>query len=359
MIKAKKFEIFCGTGGVGKTTLSASRALYLAKKNKRVLLITIDPSRRLKEVLSISDNDAGEIVTVDQSNLKLSVAKKNIFQFDALLFSPYKAMEKILKIHGLNISSQGKMLNILTRPNGGLTEILSIVEIQKIINDENYDHIILDTAPGKHFLDFLNSCHKINRFFDKTYIDIFKFLGKKYIESKMPFKNKLLPVLMSTGIKKLLTHLQKVTGKTFVDDFIDTVSLLHQTKDTFINALSIEDSFKDKELSNWYLVTNVEHYKVYEINQMKNNADELMHEDNFALINKSILKTLIHDNGEEEIEKLIQKPKSINNKLLKNLVERERSIKEQLNNVFDHTKEFYEIMSNDPQDHVLELSKQW
>lgn len=356
MIRGKKFEIFCGTGGVGKTTLSASRALNLAKQNKKVILITIDPSKRLKEVLNIADNSAGEIVKVTSKNFKNT---KDNFDFDAILFSPYKAMEQIFKKHGLNINSQGKMLDILTRPNGGLTEILSIVEVQKILDSSDYDHIILDTAPGKHFLDFLTSCQKINKFFDKTYIEIFKFLGKKYFESKMPFTSKIMPKLMSSGIKKLLSYLQSVTGKNFVNDFIDTVSLLHQTQDTFLNALQIEDSFKSRELSNWYLVTNVEHYKVYEVHEMKKNAAQLMHEDNYALINKSLSKTLEKQEGKSNISKIIKDPKNINDKLVKNLVEKESLIKEQLTSVFGNTKEFYEIISNNPQDHVFELEKQW
>ena len=39
-----RLEIFCGTGGVGKTTLASSRATSLAIEGKKVLLITIDPA---------------------------------------------------------------------------------------------------------------------------------------------------------------------------------------------------------------------------------------------------------------------------------------------------------------------------
>ncbi|MBT6324576.1 MAG: AAA family ATPase, partial [Bdellovibrionales bacterium] len=58
-IKHKPIEIFCGTGGVGKTTLATSRALFLASKNLKVLLITIDPAKRLKQILSLNDDDSG------------------------------------------------------------------------------------------------------------------------------------------------------------------------------------------------------------------------------------------------------------------------------------------------------------
>ena len=63
-ITTKSFEIFCGTGGVGKTTLAASRALAQASTGLRVLLITIDPARRLKDLLGLSENSIGEVTTV-------------------------------------------------------------------------------------------------------------------------------------------------------------------------------------------------------------------------------------------------------------------------------------------------------
>ena len=64
-LSTKSFEIFCGTGGVGKTTLATARALNLAKSGKRVLLITIDPAKRLKDLLNLTGDSVGEVTPVE------------------------------------------------------------------------------------------------------------------------------------------------------------------------------------------------------------------------------------------------------------------------------------------------------
>jgi anion-transporting ArsA/GET3 family ATPase len=64
ILPMKKVEIFCGTGGVGKTTIATARALSLALQGKKVLLITIDPAKRLKQILKIEDNDDGKICNI-------------------------------------------------------------------------------------------------------------------------------------------------------------------------------------------------------------------------------------------------------------------------------------------------------
>lgn len=60
--------VLCGTGGVGKTTLSSAIALDAALRGRRVLVMTIDPARRLADSLGVSGN-LNEATPIDIAGL--------------------------------------------------------------------------------------------------------------------------------------------------------------------------------------------------------------------------------------------------------------------------------------------------
>src|ERR671920_263339 len=49
--------VCCGSGGVGKTTISAALALRAAERGRRVVVLTIDPARRLAQSMGIAELD--------------------------------------------------------------------------------------------------------------------------------------------------------------------------------------------------------------------------------------------------------------------------------------------------------------
>lgn len=342
---AKDFEIFSGTGGVGKTTLATSRAIEIAKSNKSVLLITIDPAKRLRELLNLKIEQAGEVIHVadpfnTQENIPLYVE----------LMSPTNTFKRIAQESNCEEVLTNRILKVLTKPYGGLNEILAIVELSMQYKSGKYDVIVLDTPPGSHFLDFLDSVDRIKMFFDQSFIDIFNHLGKKIDSSNLGFGKKMMNIVVSSGVKKLLSYLNKVTGAKFIDDFIDAIVAIYKTKSSFLNALSLQQTLKDTKYSNWYLVTSVEQNKLQEALDLKAHARGLITEKSFIVLNKCI---------EKDLNNWTPEPESRNEQLKTSLVQRESTLKKSLENHFEKVLEFPEIFSLSPLEHVKELTQVW
>jgi anion-transporting ArsA/GET3 family ATPase len=346
-VNSKPIEIFCGTGGVGKTTLATGRALHLARKGKKVLLITIDPARRLKQVLGLEDKLIGHIHQIDGS-----IFGESDISFSALLMSPKSTLARMAQNSDNKSELDNPIVNILTRPYGGMNEIMAIIEVQHQLAQKQFDTIILDTPPGKHFIDFLQSSEKIKQFFDKSFVDIFKFMGKKFNRDDDGGKQGLISLIVSSGVKKLLKYLEKVTGADFVEDFIDAISGLYLNRQSFLDALEFQESLKNEAFSNWFLVTSVEQFKQEEALELQEEAKQFMHKDSFLLINKSLtpfINNWTPDSANHELIRLRQSMK-----------DKESTIKQLSENIGHKAEIFFpEVLGALPQDHVKELADNW
>jgi anion-transporting ArsA/GET3 family ATPase len=333
-VKNKKIEVFCGTGGVGKTTISTSRALYLSSQKKKVLLITIDPAKRLKQVLGIDEEETGEVTKIQTQKFGLSEE----CELYALLLSPESTLNRILKQ-----DTDNNIIRTLSKPYGGMNEIMAVLEVQHHLNKNEYDTIVLDTPPGKHFIDFLESSRKIQSFFDKNFSEVFNFIGKK----KKP--GRILTKLVSTGIDKLLTYLEKVTGKGFVNDFLEAIHILYDHREVFLNGLHLEKDLMDVKFSNWFLVTSADQLKGNDAQDLITASSSFMHKDNFLLVNKSWSQFLADwETTDTSLLRLREK-----------LLDQEKNIQDITERFSIQKIEFPEIFENSPMNQVKELVRNW
>ena len=336
MINHTKIEVFCGTGGVGKTSLASSRALFLASQNYKTLLITIDPSLRLKDLLNLTEEDKGSIKSVKLFDLKL----------DTLLMSPSHTFDKLRNHH--QKKPLNRILKILTRPYGGLIEILSLVELSQAYNSQKFDYIVLDTAPGGHFLDFLKGSDKIIQFFDKKFIEVFNFLNSK---EKIQKKQSIFKKLVSSGIGKLIGYLEKVTNKEFIYEFLEALKQVYSLKDSFLETSQLVPLFQNPGVTKWFLVTSTEQLKVVDALDIKRNSEQFQSDNQFAIINKST-KAII-DKEYEQIKDDLTK------KIIDSILQKELKLKDGLTEYFSELIFFPEINSDQPTEQLKTLYPLW
>lgn len=276
-----KIEFFCGSGGVGKTTLSATRAISLAQ-NQNVLLMTIDPSLRLKDLLNIKTS--GELEVKEYKSGKLF----------CMLLNTEEAMNKVLSSINKNLKDQ-RILSLLAKPFGGLNEILAMVELGRLLKNHSFDTVIIDTPPGGHFLEFLDGLERINNFFDETFVQVVKLFNNKATTSSFLSTGTWFKNILQTGIDKLLDYLGKVTGQTFVHEFVETIKTIYEVKDKFLLASKTLDEYGKNGDVHFYLVTNAEHDKAKELQNLRNCLTVFTNAKFYALINYCAVDAWSHD----------------------------------------------------------------
>ena len=109
LLARKQVVVCCGAGGVGKTTVSASLALSAAQAGQRVIVVTVDPSKRLAETLGISP-DQDVPVELDRKLWNIQGAGS----LSAWLLDPKRVADNVVKTCADDVTSAESLIK---KPN--------------------------------------------------------------------------------------------------------------------------------------------------------------------------------------------------------------------------------------------------
>jgi anion-transporting ArsA/GET3 family ATPase len=160
--------IVVGSGGVGKTTLSAALGMRAVRAGADTLVMTFDPSLRLKDTLGVGDAALDREVPVryDASGhlyVSLLDARRTFDRLIARYAPDDQAAERILR---------NRFYDHLSGSLAGVLEYMAVERLFEIASEERYDCVILDTPPARQALDFLEAPSRIIGFLDSGAISI-------------------------------------------------------------------------------------------------------------------------------------------------------------------------------------------
>lgn len=178
--EGRKVVVNVGTGGVGKTTVSAAMAVAAAAAGKSTLVMTIDPARRLANALGLPsfgnvehriENDQLEPYGVTLKAPLYAMMPDVKRTFDELVerFAPND--EKKRAILGNRIYQHFSTVLI------GSHEYAAVEKLHEVYASGKYDLIILDTPPSNNAIDFLEAPSRIIDFLEQ---DTVQWLVKPY-----------------------------------------------------------------------------------------------------------------------------------------------------------------------------------
>ncbi len=199
--------VCCGAGGVGKTTTAASLAVAGARLGRRVLVLTIDPSRRLAEALGVSRNPP-EPVTLPRERQE-AVGIRAPGSLEAWMLDPKLVTDNAVRRFARTEEAaqavlQNRLYQLGTQMVAGLHEYAAMKALHQFIMEGRYDLVVLDTPPSRNALDFLDAPSRLARFLEGPIFRIF-----------LPSEG---GILAQTGTRLVWRVLDTALGATFAGE---------------------------------------------------------------------------------------------------------------------------------------------
>jgi anion-transporting ArsA/GET3 family ATPase len=153
--------VCCGAGGVGKTTTSAALALAAAEAGRTVVVLTIDPARRLAQSLGL--------VELDNEPRRVDVPGAE-GELHAMMLDMKRTFDDIVVAHSTPERAEQILANpfyqSLSSSFSGTQEYMAMEKLGQLRASERWDLIIVDTPPSRSALDFLDAPNRMSRFLD-------------------------------------------------------------------------------------------------------------------------------------------------------------------------------------------------
>ncbi len=152
--------VACGTGGVGKTSVAAATGLVAARAGRRVVVLTIDPARRLADAMGVATTIGNDPVRVDvDAPGELWIAMLDVrATFDGLVRSTSTTPERAQGI------LDNPFYKSLSSSLSGTRDYMAAERLYELSTDERFDLVVVDTPPSRNALDFLESPERLARF---------------------------------------------------------------------------------------------------------------------------------------------------------------------------------------------------
>jgi anion-transporting ArsA/GET3 family ATPase len=159
---ANRVVVCCGAGGVGKTTTAAAMALRAAEYGRTVVVLTIDPAKRLAQALGIEDlgNYPQRVPLAPEVKGELHAMMldmRRTFDEMVLQYSDGDRAEAIL---------ENQFYQTVATSLAGTQEYMAMEKLGQLLAEDKWDLVVVDTPPSRNALDFLDAPKRLGSFMD-------------------------------------------------------------------------------------------------------------------------------------------------------------------------------------------------
>lgn len=225
LIAHRQVLLVVGAGGVGKTTLSAALGVAAAIRGRRVLVLTVDPAKRLANALGLKafDEQVQHVTAADFAAQGCAAGNG----LDAAMLDVKRTFDRVVSRYARSPESARRILEHpfyvqASTALAGSQEYMATERLHESVVSGDYDLVILDTPPAEHALDFIDAPRRLIDLFDSA-----------------AFRKLIAPsTRLRTGVFRsssvVMRGLQRFTSVEMFSNLLEFFGALSETFDGFV-----------------------------------------------------------------------------------------------------------------------------
>ncbi len=224
LLATKEIVVACGPGGVGKTTTAAAAAVMAAVRHgSKVLVLTVDPAKRLANALGLDGIGNTEHRVPEEAFRAAGVRPRG--QLWAAMLDTKESWDALIRHHAPDVQTRDEILaNPLYQNISGRFvqshDYIAMERLYEIHSSSDYDLIVVDTPPTRNALDFLDAPQRMADFFSSR---LLRWLI-------VPYRSRLVNV----ATKPFYQVADRILGTEFLADISEFFILFQSMYDGFV-----------------------------------------------------------------------------------------------------------------------------
>jgi anion-transporting ArsA/GET3 family ATPase len=248
LLASQEIVIACGSGGVGKTTTAAAAAAMAAiHHGGRVLVMTVDPARRLANALGLSGfgNEARQV----PASAFASAGVEPRGELWAAMLDTKQSWDDLVRRHAPDRETAARILeNPLYQNIAGKFvqshDYIAMERLYELHSEGRYDLIVVDTPPTRNALDFIEAPQRMAEFFSSKLLRLLI----------VPYRSKVV----NFASRPFYQIADRILGSQFLADIAEFFILFQTMYDGFVQrARAVERLLHDKRTT-FMVVTTLE-----------------------------------------------------------------------------------------------------
>lgn len=255
LVASKEIVVVCGPGGVGKTTVAAALASMAACcEGGKVLVVTVDPARRLSQALGLGlVHGAGAQRVPSEAFTRAGVTPRG--ELWAEMLDTKSSWDALVSRHAPDQATARRILDNSLYKNISERfvqshDYIAVERLFELHSEGNYDLIVVDTPPTRNAVDFLLAPQRMAEFFSSRLLKLLT----------VPYRSRLA----DTAARPFYYVADRVLGTKFLEDITEFFILFQTLSEGFVQrANEVERLLADRRTT-FVVVSSLETVPVRE-----------------------------------------------------------------------------------------------